>query len=163
MKKILFLITLLTTQLTATIYLEPTPQFKPLFEVATVYIENNGQILLLHRQNDKVQGNKWGVPGGKVEKNETALQAVIRETREEIGIDLANQTIETLKIGYVEQSEKNHFVHHSFRTQLPGDPADIRINFNEHKGFTWVTPAEALKMDLLQDGDACIIKDYFSQ
>jgi 8-oxo-dGTP pyrophosphatase MutT (NUDIX family) len=89
------------------------------------------------------------------------LQAVIRETKEETGIDISNQTIETLKTVYVEYNEKNHFVYHAFRTQLQGDPGAVRINFDEHKGFTWVKPVDALKMDLLQDEDACIKKDYF--
>jgi ADP-ribose pyrophosphatase YjhB (NUDIX family) len=78
MKKLLALFFLLITKLSATIYLEPTPQFKPCIEVATVYIEYDSQILLLHHQNNKSQGNKWGIPGGKVEKNETPLQAVIK-------------------------------------------------------------------------------------
>lgn len=163
MKKLIFLYVLLLTKLSATMYLEPTPQFKPWVEVATVYIEYHGQILLLHRQNNKSQGNKWGVPGGKVEKNETPLQAVIRETKEETGVDISNQKIETLRAVYVEYSEKNHFVYHTFRTQLPGDPSAIRINFDEHRGFTWVKPADALKMNLVQDEDACIVKDYFTK
>ena len=163
MKKLLLLFILLTAKLPATIYLEPTPQFKPCVEVATVYIEYKDQILLLHRQNNESQGNKWGIPGGKVEKNETPLQAVIRETKEETGIDISNQAIETLKTVYVEYNESNHFVYHAFRTQLQGDPGAVRINFDEHKGFTWVKPDDALKMDLLQDEDACIMKDYFPQ
>lgn len=163
MKRVLLLIILSITKLSATIYLEPTPQFKPCVEVATIYLEYQGQILLMHRQNNKSQGNRWGIPGGKVEKNETPLQAVIRETKEETGIDISNQTIETLKTVYVEYSEKNHFVYHTFRTQLQSDPGAVKINFNEHKGFTWVTPTDALKMDLLQDEDACIKKDYFQQ
>lgn len=162
MKKLLLFFILLIAKLPATIYLEPTSQFEPSVEVATVYIEYKGQILLLHTQNEKFQGNKWGIPGGKVEKNETPLQAAIRETKEETGFDLSNQLIETLKTVYVEINEKNHFVYHRFRTALQGDPSKVKINFREHKGFTWVTPADALKMDLLQDEDACIIKDYFS-
>lgn len=163
MKKLLLLFGLLITKLSATVYLEPTTQFHPCVEIATVYIEHNGQILLLHRQDNKSQGNKWGIPGGKVEKNETPLQAVIRETKEETGIDISSQTIEALKTVYVEYNEKNHFVYHAFRTKLQGDPGSVRIHFNEHKGFTWVTPADALKMDLLQDEDVCIMKDYFSK
>jgi 8-oxo-dGTP diphosphatase len=163
MKKILALFVLLITKLSATIYLEPTPQFKPCVEVAAVYIEYDNQILLLHRQNNKSQGNKWGIPGGKVEKNETPLQAVIRETKEETGFDISNQAIETLKTVYVEYNEKNHFVYHAFRTQLQGNPGSVKINFDEHKGFSWVTPVDSLKMNLLQDEDACIMKDYFPQ
>jgi mutator protein MutT len=163
MKKLIFLSVLFITNLSAKIYLEPTPQFKPCVEVAIVYIEYNDQILLLHRQNNKSQGNKWGIPGDKVEKNETPLQAVIREIQEETGIDISKQAVETLKTVYIEYNEKNHFVYHAFRTQLQVNPGAIKINFDEHKEFTWVKPAEALKMDLLQDEDTCIMKDYFLQ
>ncbi|MFV0339819.1 MAG: NUDIX hydrolase [Parachlamydiaceae bacterium] len=162
MTKFLLCFVLLIAKLPAIIYLEPTPQFKPRFEVATVYIEYNGQILLLHRQNDKSQGNKWGIPGGKVEKNETPLQAAIREVKEETGMDISGQDIETIKAVYVEYDEKINFVYHAFRTQLQGNPVVVKINFDEHKGFTWVAPADALKMDLLQDEDACLQKDYFN-
>lgn len=144
-----------------TVYLEPRPQFNPKVEIAAIYIEYNDQILILHRQNNKSEGNKWGIPGGKVAKNEKPLQAIIRETQEETGIDISKQPIETLKPVYIEYDEKNHFVYHTFRTQLQGNPGDVKIHFDEHKGFTWVTPADALKMELLQDEDACIMKDYF--
>jgi mutator protein MutT len=161
MKKVLTTFVGIATQLSATVYLTPSPQFKPCVEVATIYIECEGQILLLHRQNHKSEGNKWGIPGGKVEKNETPLQAVIRETKEETGLDISNYFIETLKPVFIEYDEKNHFVYRAFRTQLQGDPSSVRINFSEHKGFTWVSPTDALKMDLLQDEDVCIRKDYF--
>lgn len=159
----LFLSLLLVARLSATVYLEPTQQFKPCVEIATIYIEYEGQILILHRQDNKAEGNKWGIPGGKIEKNETPLQAVIRETKEETGFDISKQTIEVLKpvYIYIEYNEKNHFVYHAFRTPLQGDPGEVKINFDEHKGFTWVKPANALKMDLLKDEDTCIKKDYF--
>ncbi len=151
---------LFITKLSATVYLEPTTQFKPRFEIATIYIEYNDQILILHRQNNKSEGNKWGIPGGKVEKNETPLQALIREIKEETGFDISKQEIEALKPVYIEYDEKDHFVYHAFRTQLQGAPGDVKINFVEHKGFTWVKPADALKMDLLRDEDICIMRDY---
>lgn len=157
------LLLLLMTKLSATIYLEPTPQFKARFEIAVVYIEYNNQILLLHRQDNASQGNKWGIPGGKVDENETPLQAAIRETYEETGYDISKQTIETLNTVYVEYNETNHFIHHMFRITLEGEPGAVKIDFSEHKGFTWITPAYSLKMDLLQDEDACIKLVYFPE
>lgn len=80
MKTTFFLILLLLkAKISATVYLEPRPQFNPKVEIAAIYIEYNDQILILHRQNNKSEGNKWGIPGGKVAKNETPLQAIIRE------------------------------------------------------------------------------------
>lgn len=163
MKKVLIAFLLCANALSATVYLEPTPQFKPRFEIVTVYLEHEGQILLLHRQDNTSQGNKWGIPGGKIENNESPKQAVIREFKEETGIDLSNHSLEALKPVYIEYDQKIHFVYHAFRTTLQTNPADVKINFNEHKGFTWVTPSDALKMNLLQDEDTCILKDYCLQ
>lgn len=154
------LLSLAFNTLSAAVYLEPTPQFKPCVEIASVYIEYEDQILILHRQNNKSEGNKWGIPGGKVEKNETPLQAALREALEETGFDLSKHPIETFKTVYIEYDEKKHIVYHAFRTQLQGDPGAVKINFNEHKGFTWVKPSDALKMELMQEEDTCIMKDY---
>lgn len=163
MKIFLSILLLLSAQLSAVIYLEPTPQFKPRIEISAVYIVNGDNILLMHRQNNKSQGNKWGIPGGKVDKGETPLQAAIREVKEETGFDISKQPIEKLETVYIEYNEKDHFVYHMFRTNLQEDPGSVKINFKEHKGFTWITPAEALKMDLLEDEDPCFRLVYFPE
>ena len=45
--------------------------FNKKFDVVSVFIEHDGEILLLHRQDHKPQGNTWAMPAGKVnnEKN----------------------------------------------------------------------------------------------
>ncbi len=145
----------LATHTSEMVYSTPSPQFKPLFEISAVYIENDDLILLLHRQKNKSQGNKWGIPGGKVGKQETPLQAVIREVREETGYDISRQEIEAVGTLYIEYNERDHFIYHMFRTELQGDPGAVKINFDEHKGFTWVTPSDGLLMDLLLAEDEC--------
>ncbi len=163
MKTLFYILLFLSAQLSAVIYMEPTPQFKPRVEISAVYIVNGDNILLMHRQNNKSQGNKWGIPGGKVEKGETPLQAAIREVKEKTGFDISKQPIEKLDTVYIEYNEKDHFVYHMFRTTLNDDPGAVKINFKEHKGFTWVTPEEGLKMDLLQDEDPCFRLVYFPE
>lgn len=46
----------------------------------------NGKILLAH---PKKQGqDTWGIAKGKIEENESYLECAIRETKEEIGLDI---------------------------------------------------------------------------
>jgi mutator protein MutT len=67
--------------------------------VVRVWIMNgNGEIFITQRAFGKNDGDgKWEVPGGSAFAGETSLDAVLRETREEIGIDL--QTDGAYKFG----------------------------------------------------------------
>lgn len=57
--------------------------------VAVAVIKNeNGQYFIAKRHEDSHQGNLWEFPGGKVENNETVINALKRELFEEIGITL---------------------------------------------------------------------------
>lgn len=157
MRVVLPLMSLLfASQMSGAVYLEPSAQFKPKIEVAAIYIEYKEMILLLHRQAEKSQGNRWGIPGGKVDKAEAPLQALIREVKEETGYDISNQKIDFVKTVFVEHNAKDHLIYHMYRTILQDNPGDVKINFTEHKGFTWVTPADGLKMHLIEDEDPCI-------
>ena len=52
---------------------------------AAVLVRNSeGHILLLKRSpQSRFAPDKWGLPGGKIEKGETPLEAAVRETKEE--------------------------------------------------------------------------------
>jgi len=57
-----------------------------------VIVQNN-QILLVHPTNAAWSGT-YSIPKGKIEDFETPLDAAIRETKEEIGIDINPEWIE---------------------------------------------------------------------
>ncbi len=50
----------------------------------------NNQVLLAKRPEHLHQGGKWEFPGGKVEAYETTTQALIRELKEEVNLDVSN-------------------------------------------------------------------------
>ncbi len=60
---------------------------KLLFVVACALVDPDGRVLLARRPADKPHGGLWEFPGGKVEPGETPEQAVVRELREELGIE----------------------------------------------------------------------------
>jgi len=49
---------------------------------------NQTQYFLTKRLDNVHQGGKWEFPGGKVEKGETIAQALARELKEEVNIDV---------------------------------------------------------------------------
>lgn len=65
--------------------------------VAVAIIHYQHQYLLGFRNASQHQGNRYEFVGGKIDANETAQQALIREVAEETGIDIANNS--TVKLG----------------------------------------------------------------
>ena len=53
---------------------------------AGIIIKNN-RVLICQRKKNSYYGLKWEFPGGKVEKNESIKEALIRELEEELGIE----------------------------------------------------------------------------
>ncbi len=63
---------------------------KPILLVAAVgLIDPDGRVLLARRPEGKPLAGLWEFPGGKVHAGETPEQALIRELREELGIDVS--------------------------------------------------------------------------
>jgi 8-oxo-dGTP diphosphatase len=60
-----------------------------LLVVAVALIDTHGKILLARRPEGKKMAGMWEFPGGKVEAGETPGAALVRELREELGVEVA--------------------------------------------------------------------------
>ena len=136
------------------IYKERPQNFDPRFDVISCFVEYDGEILLLHRQDYKPEGNTWGVPAGKVDAGENILEAMVRELKEETGFVLPSPQLSYFGKVFVKYPDYD-FVYHIYHTKLDQEHK-VTINHNEHKDFRWISPKNALNMDLIQDLDACI-------
>jgi 8-oxo-dGTP diphosphatase len=62
--------------------------FRLLLVAALALVDEDGRILLTQRPEGKSMAGLWEFPGGKIEPGETPEAALIREIREELGIEL---------------------------------------------------------------------------
>ncbi len=53
--------------------------------VTHALVEKNGALLLMKRVEGMMEGGKWGLPGGFLDRDETASEGVLRELIEETG------------------------------------------------------------------------------
>lgn len=84
--------------------------------VGVVIINSKNEILLQKRSRFKrANPSKWGICGGKVDLNETTLDAGVRETLEEIGIRLNKEDLRFLSM---DTNEKTHFTVYYVRQDI---------------------------------------------
>ncbi len=107
----------------------------------------NGKILLEKRKGEPSKG-KWSVPGGLVELGERAEDTVVREVKEETGLDVAHPELIDVVDNIVldENGEvKYHFVIIDYFVQLKGGEMQAADDADE---LRWVSLNEAEKYDL---------------
>jgi 8-oxo-dGTP pyrophosphatase MutT (NUDIX family) len=89
------------------------------------------RLLFLLRDND-THSDTWGLVGGKVEDNETVMQALEREIIEEVGRKILIKKTIPLELF---NSEDGNFEYHTFVCLI--DEEFIPNLSDEHKGYCW--------------------------
>ncbi len=64
--------------------------------VACALVDADGRVLMAQRPEGKSLAGLWEFPGGKMEPGETPEDALIRELREELGIEVAKACLAPL-------------------------------------------------------------------
>lgn len=104
--------------------------------VAAVLVDAAGRVLLARRPEGKAEAGLWEFPGGKIEAGETAIEALRRELREELGIEA-------------------HAAEPLIRVPVAAPDAALRLRLDawqvkafhgepqarEHSALAWVAPA----------------------
>lgn len=139
------------------VFEHPPENFNPKLEVSACFITVQDKVLFMKRQPHRSEPNKWGIPGGKLEKNETAQQAAIREIKEETGLDLP-PNVQHLGTVYIRYPEVD-FVYHMYGHDLHDYP-NILFDPIEHVEYRWITIKEALQLPLIRGEDECIYLVY---
>ena len=109
----------------------------------------DGSFLLAQRPPDKIWAGYWEFPGGKIEAGETPYHALVRELREELGIEVTTAyPWVTRAYTYPHATVRLHF----FRvTAWSGE-----LHPHEGQEFAWQSPA-ALRNLKVNGGDSATV------
>jgi 8-oxo-dGTP diphosphatase len=91
------------------------------------------QVLLALRQGTGFADGMWNLPSGKAENSETAVAAVIREAREELGIHLTEHEISYTATVHCRNSDTDTRIGLFFHATAKNTPRDAPYNAEPHK------------------------------
>lgn len=113
----------------------------PYLRIGTAVIVNDeGLILIDKRRNKGTMANKWEFPGGKFEDGENAQECIVREIKEELGIDI--------EVGQHLMNVKHDYPHLSLTLMvyyariIAGEPQTL-----ECAEIRWVKPEQLSDFD----------------
>jgi 8-oxo-dGTP diphosphatase len=111
--------------------------------VAAALYDAEGRVLIAQRPPGRHQAGRWEFPGGKVAPGESEAAALVRELREELGIELtASRPFMRLTHSYPDRSvELSLWIVERFS----GTPRGL-----DGQQLRWVAPAGLAREDLLE-------------
>ena len=120
--------------------------------VVCAIIEKNGKVLIAKRAANSSMPNKWELPGGKIQPDESPYAAIIREINEELGCTV--NPVKTLKT--------NTHAYPDFDIDLTPIVCELSVGEPvalEHAEIRWVIASELNQFDWAA-ADIAIINDY---
>jgi 8-oxo-dGTP diphosphatase len=113
------------------------------FKSAHVVIVKDDKILIVRRsQTDEWMPGHYGLPGGKLDENETPTEALSRECKEEVNLDILPKNLIFLPKN---SNNKEHAFFYT--TKFNGE---LKLDF-EHDDFQWVNPKNLSKYKVVPD------------
>lgn len=132
------------------IFQKKPPDFSPSMAAAACYIVCDLTVLFLQRVPSKLEGGKWGVPEGKLELGETPLDAAIRETFEETGIEMDREALQFIDTLFI-RKEKIDFPYYMYHFS-PSHFPEVCLN-HEHEDYRWISFVDAMQLPLISGGE----------
>ncbi len=119
---------------------------RPIATVGALIHDGAGHVLIVRTHK---WGDRWGIPGGKIERGESSITALRREILEETGISLRDIEFAMVQdcIDSPEFQRPEHFLLLNYVACACSTP--VQLN-DEAEEFRWLPPADALSCNLNQ-------------
>jgi 8-oxo-dGTP diphosphatase len=120
--------------------------------VAAVLHDGAGRVLVAQRPPGKVHAGEWEFPGGKQHRGEAQADCLVRELREELGIEVASADCVPLMELEHRYPDRHVRLHVWSVMQWRGEPASC-----EGQALRWLVPRDLHTVPLLS-ADGPIVK-----
>ena len=122
--------------------------------VACSFLEYDGKILIVARQNHKTQKYEWDIPAAKVQVDESSIDAATRVVYAETGYRLAVDDIKSVGTFEFVSGNNEPYVMKAYKVTVESSPSLYSGNLRSE----WATPAEVIKRDDLIKNFALLLK-----
>ena len=113
-----------------------SPENPSVVDVVGAVIRDGERVLMAQRPEGKAQAGLWEFPGGKIEPGETPEEALARECREELALEIENPSVlRSVVHRYPEKTVRLLLVECSVR------PGSVPVP-QEGQSVAWVRPSD---------------------
>ena len=107
----------------------------------TAFIKNGEKVLIVKRPQDaSFLPDYFELPGGHVEFGETPEEALIREVKEEVSLDIEPQKPYST-FSYISSNGNKHTIDIQYIVNVINDNQEPKLS-EEHESFAWITENE---------------------
>ncbi|UTW52980.1 (deoxy)nucleoside triphosphate pyrophosphohydrolase [bacterium SCSIO 12827] len=125
--------------------------------VAAVLVDIDGRVLVAQRPEGKAMAGLWEFPGGKLEVGELPETALVRELKEELGIDLTESCLAPLTFASHLYEDFHLLMPVYVARQWKGEPRGL-----DGQALKWVQPVKLrdLAMPPADEPLVALIRDF---
>lgn len=110
-------------------------------------VEKDGMVLMTRDHKDT---DWWDLPGGRIHTGEGAVQALVREVQEELGVSITvGQFVDSCQVVHTQAGSNHLFL--TFHTALQDPTASFRVPSEELAEVRWITQKDLGELNIYEN------------
>ena len=126
---------------------------KNIYVSTVALVDWQGKVLISLRPENEILPNFWEFPGGKIKTNESPDDAIIREIKEELSLDINKKSLKPISFNTYTYDEFNAIIFFYICRSWNGTPLS-----NENKKILWIEIDKLKNYKLLPGSNKFILE-----